>query len=297
MKKIDFSCKHDVLIQNRDGTLLPMDEPYFESRQIAPGTWQIRSDGDYLYLVEGAHEALVIDSGYGCGNLRDYCQSLTDKPVRRIVNTHDHFDHTANNCYFECAYMSKETQPLATIPYASFRGIDFPRDYPVEIIGAGYIFDLGGRTLETFSVTDHAPGSLLFLDRKERLLFSGDEIMPRKTLNHSVSHLAKQLTEIVRHSKEFDRICGGFEIFNGALAGQMLENLNYILAGNEGVNYIPKKRPPKSADPLGRTIYPRGGPRPGDGGAAQIGTKQKMPLRMEYAGCIIDYDADNVYEE
>ncbi|MCD8124032.1 MAG: MBL fold metallo-hydrolase, partial [Lachnospiraceae bacterium] len=102
---IDFSCKHDILIRDEDGTLRPMDEPYFESEKVADGTWRILSDGDYSYLVEGENEAAVIDSGYGCGNLREYCQTLTDKPVKIIFNTHDHFDHTANNSYFECAYI------------------------------------------------------------------------------------------------------------------------------------------------------------------------------------------------
>ncbi len=106
------------------------------------------SDGDYFYLVEGDEEALVIDSGYGCGNVREYCQSLTEKPVRYIANTHDHFDHTANNVYFDCAFMAAESVPLATRPFPSFAGIDFPRDYKIEVIDEGYVFHLGNRDLE-----------------------------------------------------------------------------------------------------------------------------------------------------
>lgn len=176
IKIIDFSSKYDVLIRNRDGSLLPMDEPYFESRCIAPGTWCIRTDGDAVYLVEGNDQAVVIDSGYGAGNLREYCQRLTEKPVRYIVNTHDHFDHTANNAYFDKAYMTAATRPLATRPYPSFAGIDFPRDYPVEIVRDGDKLDLGGRTLEVLEIPDHAAGSIALLDSRERILFSGDEI-------------------------------------------------------------------------------------------------------------------------
>jgi hypothetical protein len=139
-RAIDFSSKHDILIRSEDGSLTPMDVPYFKPTLVAPGTWQILSDGDYTYLVEGDAEALVIDSGYGAGNIREYCQSLTKKPVKNIVNTHDHFDHTANNSYFERAYMSAETKRKATIPFPSFEGINFPRDYPVEVIGDGYKF-------------------------------------------------------------------------------------------------------------------------------------------------------------
>ena len=97
---IDFSCKHDIWLEDEDGSLQPMDEPYFRSWRIAPGTWQILSDGDFSYLVEGDEEAILIDSGYGAGNIRTYAQSLTEKPLSKICNTHDHFDHTALNSYF-----------------------------------------------------------------------------------------------------------------------------------------------------------------------------------------------------
>ena len=73
--------------------------------------------------------------------------------------------------------MSAATKPLATIPFPSFAGIDFPRDYPVQIVGDGDVIPLKGRELLVFEIPDHAVGSLAFLDRKERILFSGDEFM------------------------------------------------------------------------------------------------------------------------
>jgi Metallo-beta-lactamase superfamily len=129
-KFIDFSAKHNVMIRNDDGTLTPMDVPYYRSTLIAPGTWRIESDGDFSYLIEGDNEALAIDTGYGAGNIREYLQTLTKKPVRYVANTHDHFDHTANNGYFDKAFMSAETAKKVTNPYPSFAGISFPRDYP-----------------------------------------------------------------------------------------------------------------------------------------------------------------------
>ena len=138
VKLIDFSSKHNVLIQNADGTTTPMDVPYYTSKFVASGTWQIQGDGDYLYLVEGDDEAVVIDTGYGAGNVREYCQSLTAKPVKNVINTHYHFDHTANDAYFDCAYMTADTKAKATVPYPSFNGVIFPRNYPVQIISDGY---------------------------------------------------------------------------------------------------------------------------------------------------------------
>ena len=91
--QVDWSCKHSILLQNDDGSFSPMDEPYFRSELVAPGTWKVLSAGDYSYLVEGENEAVSIDTGYGAGNIRRYLQSLTDKPVKNVINTHSHFDH------------------------------------------------------------------------------------------------------------------------------------------------------------------------------------------------------------
>jgi glyoxylase-like metal-dependent hydrolase (beta-lactamase superfamily II) len=121
---IDYSPLHHVMIGNDDGTLTPMDQPYFRSTLIAPHTWQIESDGDYAYLVEGEKEALAIDTTYGAGNIRRYMQSLTTKPLRMVANTHFHFDHTALNAYFDKALMSAATAEKATTPFPSFTGTD-----------------------------------------------------------------------------------------------------------------------------------------------------------------------------
>lgn len=296
LKNIDFSCKHNILIQSDDGSLRPMDEPYFESEMIAPGTWKIVSDGDYFYLVEGDDEALVIDSGYGCGNVREYCQSLTDKPVRNIANTHDHFDHTANNAYFDCAFMSEETVPLATIPFPSFEGIDFPRDYPIQVIDEGYVFHLGGRDLEVFKIPDHAVGSLAFLDRKERLLFAGDELgMPMgKPLNGSVERFAGYMEKLKKYRSEFDKVCAGGGLVDGAIVDQYLENMNYILAGHQGEPYAESPRPQTPvAD--GPTIYKRRFPRPSDIPKHDEEENQYKRI-MDYAGCKVIYDIRKIHE-
>ena len=207
---IDFSAKHNVWIRNDDGSLNRMDEPYYKCWKLADGVWRILSSGDYSYLIEGGEEGLVIDSGYGAGNLREYIQALTDKPVRCIANTHDHFDHTANNSYFEAAYMAEETVPLATVPFPSFAGIDFPKDYKIIPLKNGDIIPLKGRELQAILVPDHAVGSMCYLDRKGRILFSGDEFFSlRKNLNYGLRHWKESLERLLAVRDAFDIMYGG----------------------------------------------------------------------------------------
>lgn len=298
--RIDFSCKHEVLLEDEAGNRLPMDVPYYQAEQIAPGTWQIASDGDYFYLLEGKNEALVIDGGYGCGNTRAFCQSLTDKPVRRIANTHDHFDHTANNCYFDSAYMSEETKPLATVPFPSFEGIEFPRDYPVVVIDEGYVFDLGEREVETIKLPDHAVGSLVFLDKKEGILFCGDELcMPfGKALNGSVEHVYRMLGKLEERMGEIKVLYGGPGRGNADIISRLRENMKYILDGHEGrlmENHEEKPAKDCGKCPAGKepVIYARRMPHAPD---RHRDNPADIPFmrEMEYAGIKVIYDVRKV---
>lgn len=299
--KVDWSCKHDILIMNDDGTFSHMDEPYFRAEKIAEGTWKILSSGDYSYLVEGENEAVSIDTGYGAGNIREFLQTLTDKPVRNVFNTHSHFDHTASNGYFDAAYMAPAGIPLATIPYASFEGIEFIQDYERIPVEEGFVYDLGGRDLEIFHIPDHTPDGIALLDRKERLLFTGDEFMTiGKRLNVPFTTFVGYLEKLMAHRGEFDRICAGAGVMDASFLDQFYACAKHILDGNSGVPEQPAAKrggpPPMQKGPNGETVYHRIFPHPGDGGAGKMMAPDPAQKRlvMDYAGVQIIYDANNM---
>ena len=293
---IDFSCKHDIWLEDEDGSLQRMDQPFFRAWPIAPGTWQILSDGDFSYMIEGEDEALLIDSGYGAGNIRTFAQDLTDKPLSRICNTHDHFDHTANNSYFDLAYMSRETRELATRPFPSFSGIDFPRDYPVQEVTDGDVIPLLGRDLRVFFIPDHAVGSLAFLDEKARILFSGDEFMAHgKALHGGVAHWAQMLEKLMPYRDRFDHLCAGaWPMMDASIVDNQLACARHILAGNEGEPAKPGRFPGEErVDAEGRRIWKRRIPHPGDG-PANINWDIEYKRVMRYAGTSITYDVRHI---
>lgn len=294
---MDWSCKHNILLRNDDGSLSPMDEPYFRSELVAPGTWKVLSAGDYSYLVEGENEAVAIDTGYGAGNIRRYLQSLTDKPVKNVINTHSHFDHTANNGYFDAAYMAEAGVPLATIPYKSFEGIRFIQDYRRVPVSEGFLYDLGGRTLEVFDIPDHTGDGIALLDRRERLLFTGDEFMVMgKMLNVRVTTFAGYLEKLLAHRGEFDRLCAGGGVLDAKLLDGYYDCAKAILAGQPGEPYLPKPRPAQAeiTGPNGETVYDRVRPHPGDGGMGKKPASNAPKAMMERAGAKIIYSPDNI---
>ncbi|MDE6203279.1 MAG: MBL fold metallo-hydrolase [Lachnospiraceae bacterium] len=158
------------------------------------GTWIISfmNGTENMYLLEGDEKALLIDTGYGAGNLRAFVEKLTDKPVL-VANTHFHPDHAGGNGEFERVFVSPgwETDApsvygegavpfdLAKLPFA---------DYEKITVGDGYIFELGGRKVEVLvAAPAHCNSSLFFLDREHRMLFTGDEYESAQTLMYDNS--------------------------------------------------------------------------------------------------------------
>ena len=268
---INFSSKHYVFIKNSDGSLTPMDEPWFDAEEIAPGTWKIQSDGDYCYLLEGDSIAVMIDCGYGAGNIRQYAETLTTKPVKYVINTHYHFDHTANDAYFDAAFMTAESIPYATVPYTSFSGITFPRDYPVITVIDGYTLNLGNRELKiiAFPHSNHTLGGIAILDKSRRILFSGDEFLfPSKAeLNISLEDFAKNMKRIENVRSDFDVLYAGTGKKDGTMFDQYYQAAMYGISPQ--MTYTLSDKTQKRTETLEKTadghiIYTRGSVRPGD---------------------------------
>ena len=298
---IDFSSKHNILVKAQDGTTVPMDEPYYRAVLIAPGTWRIESDGDFSYLLEGDDAALAIDTGYGAGNIRAYEQTLTKKPLRYVANTHDHFDHTANNAYFDCAYMSAETAKKATNPFQSFAGLTFPKDYPKVIVGDGYKFQLGNREVDVYVIPNHTLGGTAYLDKRERILFSGDEIFQGNNTigaGFSVASYERNMAKLEAHRSEFDKLAtGGFGVIDATWVDKYLAVTQAILAGKEGDPATGGRGPGgPPADPNGPVIYRRRFPRPGDAATPPANTPPEFLRKLTIDGASITYDTRHIRE-
>ena len=217
-----------------------MANTIFRSRPISRDTWVIQGDGCTSYLVVGDERGVVIDTGFATENIQAYAQSLTDKPVQWAANTHGHFDHTGGNGWFERAYMSAEALEIAKIPYPSKASLSYPLDYPVTVVGDGDAIDLGDRVLEVFEIPAHAPSSIAFLDRKERILFSGDEVgnfdmlyWMQEEPQPTVEQHARNMEKLLKHREAFDFICAGHEPVMGdaSLVEEYLEHDRRILSG------------------------------------------------------------------
>ena len=200
----------------------------FEAVRVRENIWQILGQGGELcYLVIGSKRAILIDGLTGAGSLKEFVETLTDKPVEMIL-THGHLDHTGaafeyQKCYmhpddialmFSERHSSREARygfrkmdtPLATHKYRNLSIDDIVKTVPVVTYP---IYDkdrisLGDSELEVIGVPGHTFGTLVFLYRKERVLFSGDACNINTLLGLEGSTSIEQYLESLRHLKEYD---------------------------------------------------------------------------------------------
>lgn len=142
-----------------------MDCPY-KSYQIEPGFWRIEESGVRCFLFEGEGEALLIDAGFGTGNLKEYISSITPLPVNRLIITHADRDHIGCAEQFDQIMM----HPAEFDRYAS-SGQDCTNLTP---IWENDEISIGRWHFTVILLSGHTPGSIALLDREHRFLLAGD---------------------------------------------------------------------------------------------------------------------------
>lgn len=135
------------------------DTPLYERIGVTPHVISMQ-------LVIGSERAVLIDTGFGKGDLAALVRQYTDLPVSLLI-THGDFDHYGGYPMFEDRYMSSLDDELLEKDGNAFSHRD---------LADGEIFDLGGVELEAIHVAGHTRGSFCFYDRKHGRLFTGDSV-------------------------------------------------------------------------------------------------------------------------
>jgi glyoxylase-like metal-dependent hydrolase (beta-lactamase superfamily II) len=159
-------------------TIARRDCDQYVSRELYPGARMIADhESDKMYLLTGTRRALLIDAGFGRGDLRGYVEAFTRGLPLDVVVTHAHSDHVACLGQFteDCnVYMNFNGLGLLKEVIAEDK---FPIDTSkIQDIHEGFQFDLGDRTVAVYEFSGHIPGGIVLLDEQACCLFSGDAI-------------------------------------------------------------------------------------------------------------------------
>ncbi|MGM9521019.1 MAG: MBL fold metallo-hydrolase [Oscillospiraceae bacterium] len=194
----------------------------------------------WSYLVMGPEKAMLIDTGFGIGDLKGLVDEITGGMPIIVVNTHCHFDHAYGNSQFDKVYVHEYEAPVVEtldehiwdylfddngqgIWFDFERGDIVPfKKYEVVHCPDGYTFDLGGgHEVELIHMGGHTAGHAGFLDKKDRIFFAGDDLIsmrvgingPKPGTFHgecaSVTELSKNYERLACRLGEFDHVFTG----------------------------------------------------------------------------------------
>ncbi len=136
-----------------------------------------------LYLLVGEKKAVLIDTGMRKQNLMPVLRKLTNLPIVLLL-THGHSDHMYHADEFEEVWMheadlkvwKKGLGLMAAVSSSFFcfmKRIYFKKFKKMK---EGMRFNLGNRTLTVAEARGHTPGSVVFIDKEDKLIFTGDAI-------------------------------------------------------------------------------------------------------------------------
>lgn len=232
------------LLREKDETRRIYDvDPFAEVYKFRDNVYGILTEsadgmGDpWIFLIEGPKKALLIDTGFGVGNLKGLVEQLIgDKPYY-VVNTHSHFDHAYGDFWFDKVYVHEYEAPAIEALDEHIwdymfddegQGIwmDFTRENlvpfkKIEVVPCpdGYTFDLGeGHEIELIHMGGHTAGHAGFLDKKDRIFFAGDDIVSMRVgVNGarpgtkfgeyaSITEFSKNMEKLAERVGEFDHV-------------------------------------------------------------------------------------------
>lgn len=172
---------------------------YFTVVKYNDNLYQLKDSlGVLVTLVIGDNKALLFDTAYGIGNLKEEIEKITDKELI-VVNSHGHMDHCCGNYQFDKVLINKVDLELCkkhnSLPWrerniASAKNIKaLPTDFNeelykkqnegnLEFIEVGHIFDLGNVTLEVVDMIGHTTGSIGLYIKEWKLLLASDAACP-----------------------------------------------------------------------------------------------------------------------
>lgn len=173
--------------------------------------------------------------------IRQFLEERLGQPIRYVINTHYHADHTQGTFLFPEAHVISHTRCHDLLNTVGRDGLAQAKEQlnnfeDVEIVLPDLTFDqghldlhLGGKTVRLLHMPGHSPDVIGVLLMKDRILFASDNMMPVPTLfDGSYDDLVHSLEMMLEMGLDCIIQGHGEVILRGEVDSILESNLNYL---------------------------------------------------------------------
>jgi cyclase len=211
-------------------------------------------------VVSGPDGAVLIDTlalPEETQQLRRFIDRELQVPVRYIVNTHYHADHSWGNCFFPEATVIAHRKCYDFLKGRGQAALDSekkenPQLREVEIVLPSVTFEegeltlqIGKKTLTILPLPGHSADSIAVLIEEDRVLFCGDTFMALPIIvDGDIEDTTASLKKLTKMGLE-NLVPGHGEIvLRGEIDAAIKQNLNYLNEIKKVVRSASKRRYP-----------------------------------------------------
>lgn len=219
----------------------------------------------YVQVTAGAiissEGAIVIDTLAFPKETRAIKSFLEDRlgcPVRVVINTHYHADHTFGTSLFDGALVvghalcrelldTRGRKSMREARRSSSGFADINVVLPTMVFRSGTLtVHLGNKTVELWHIPGHSPDSIACYAREDRIMFAADTLMPVPYfVDGDYDDFVASLQKLRGHKFESVIQGHGEVILRGEVESRLQEDLDYLALLRQNVEEAIKSKNPQ----------------------------------------------------
>ncbi|MBN1303288.1 MAG: MBL fold metallo-hydrolase [Anaerolineales bacterium] len=211
-------------------------------------------------VITGPHWAIVIDTlamPEETLAMREFIEHDLDVPVRYVINTHYHADHTWGNCFFPGSTIIAHSRCRELLIEHGIPALETAKKHnstlrQVKIVLPHITFRdsnlnirIGKKNLTIFPAIGHSEDGIAILVEEDRVLFAGDVFMPLPYLvDGDIDQMIATTKQIGKMGLENIVQGHGDIILRGEIEAAVKENLGYLSALKKVVRTAQRRKTP-----------------------------------------------------
>jgi cyclase len=172
--------------------------------------------------------------------IRHFVQERLNAPIRYVINTHHHADHTLGTSLFDRAEVishkkcrdlldTRGRESLARMKLSSPEMANLEVVLPTIVFDDKLTLELGGKTLQLWHSPGHSVDSIVCFLEDEQVLFGADTIMSLPYfVDGNYDAFLASLEHLREHSYETIIQGHGEVILRGEVENKLKEDINYL---------------------------------------------------------------------